>query len=203
MSLMSLLNGTGSQSTASYSGVSTAAAKLLAARTATANGATSSSSSSSDSGVSISAAAKAAAAAKADNAKDFTALSKEVRATLDAQYATAKAAGDATSTPDVSGLSGRALAAIALNRTGDFNHSEVAAAKAELRQEARASFAGAVASGNSLSALSAYSQQLVTQYDAMSSEEREARGWTAQLRSGSAAFVKTAAHLSMFDQMSD
>ncbi len=83
----------------------------------------------------ISPAARRASAQIADAKKDFTALAKEVRATLDAQY---KSAGK-TATPKLDELSGRALAAVALNQSGGFSRTEVSAAKAALQSRDRES----------------------------------------------------------------
>jgi hypothetical protein len=146
----------------------------------------------------ISAAARAAAAAKADNAKDFTALSKDVRATLTAQYSVAKAAGDASPEADLSAMSGRALAAIALDRGDIFTRAEGNAAKAELRNRMRQDV---VASGGGLAGITTYSKQMVTRYDSASVEEREALGWTAKTRGGAAALVQQVSRPSIWDQL--
>ncbi len=143
----------------------------------------------------ISPAARRASAQIADAKKDFTALSKEVRATLDAQY---KSAGK-TATPKLDELSGRALAAIALNQTGGFSRTEVSAAKDALQSRERESATGAIKGGS----FAAYSQTLVTQYDAMSSEERQARGWSEHTRDAAATLAAqtNGAMPSLFDQM--
>ncbi|PVE59669.1 hypothetical protein DC429_04565 [Arthrobacter sp. TPD3018] len=143
----------------------------------------------------ISLPARRAAAQIADATKDFTALSKEVRATLNAQY---KSAGK-TATPKLDELSGRALAAIALNQTGGFSRIEVSAAKAALQSRERESATGAIHGGS----FAAYSQTLVTQYDAMSSEERQARGWSERTRDAAATLAaQTSGTIpSLFDQM--
>jgi hypothetical protein len=117
----------------------------------------------------ISLPARRAAAQIADAKKDFTALSNEVRATLDAQY---KSAGK-TATPKLDELSGRALAAIALNQGGGFSRTEVSAAKAALQSREREGATGAIHGGS----FAAYSQTLVTQYDAMSSDASRADEW--------------------------
>jgi hypothetical protein len=140
------------------------------------------------SGVSISIAAKIAAAEKTDNAKDFTALAKDVRSTLDAQYAAAKTAGTGARA-DLSEASGRALAAIILDKTGQFSGTEIAAAKVELNTRGTSDFSSAMRGGSAMTGLAAYNRQLVSSYDSMSQEERDARGWTAGLRSGAEAFV--------------
>lgn len=147
-------------------------------------------SSSPSSGVSISNAAKIAAAEQADNARDFTALSQAVRQTLDAQYA-ADEANKTSSAPDLGLMSGRALAAIALNKTGGFNTREMALAKKELNERARIELAEALKSGNAMDALVSYNQQLLADYDGMTQEERDARGWTDKTRSTAEAFITT------------
>jgi len=151
---------------------------------------TTSRSSSPSSGVSISHAAKIAAAEQADNARDFTALSQAVRQTLDTQYA-ADEANKAGSAPDLGLMSGRALAAIALNKTGGFSTREMALAKKELNERVRVELAEALKSGNAMDALVSYNQQLVADYDGMTQEERDARGWTDKTRSTAEAFITT------------
>jgi len=186
MSLMSLLTTNSNQTTYGYgtsvtgpgATISTTPAVSLPAAT-TAAGADS---------ASISISAKIAAAEKSDNGKDFTTLSNGVRSTLDAGYAAAKAAGT-SSTPDLSEISGRALAAIILNKTNAFSGSERSAARTELRQRTRDEFTTALSSGSGLTALTSYNQLLVSEYDAISPEEREARGWTSTLRSSAENFV--------------
>lgn len=129
-----------------------------------------------------------AAAEKADNAKTLDTLSAAIRQLLDAQYAAAKASkSDAKS--DFSEMSGRALAVVALNRTGAFSRTEMATAKRELRDRTLAELNTSLKSGNALSALADYNEKLVAAYDAMSQEERDARGWTADVREKAEAFV--------------
>jgi hypothetical protein len=204
MSLLSALSstttsqaGTGSMTAAVKAAIAAAQAQPSVAQVA---------STTSSNGVSISPAAKIAAAEQADNKKDFTALSNEVRSTLDAQYAAAKSA-KTTPKPDLSQMSGRALAAIILNKTAGFSSSEIAAARKELGNRTRADFASAISGGASLSALTVYNQQIVSQYDAMTQEERDARGWTDKLRSSAAAFTTAMANgsaaSSLFDILGD
>jgi hypothetical protein len=171
-------------------------AKLSASAQATIDAATNgsqttaASTSSPADGVSISNAAKIAAAEQQDNAKDFATLTQQVRQTLDTQYAADKA--DKTSNaPDLSLMSGRALAAIALNKAGNFSAREMAAAKKELNERARIELAAALKSGNAMGALVSYNQQLVSDYDGMTQEERDARGWTDKTRSTAESFITT------------
>jgi hypothetical protein len=205
MSLMSLITtGSSQTSSSSSASASTAAAIKAAIAASTASTTTTTSSGSgSGNGVTISAAAKIAAAEVTDNAKDFATLTGDVRKTLDAQYAADKTAGKTSSTPDIGEFSGRALAAVALNRDGDFSSKEVAAAKAELRTRTREQFSSLVGNSMSLGGMAAYNQQLVSQYDSMSSEEREALGWTDKIRSSAASFVGTSSQPSLFDQLGD
>lgn len=155
-------------------------------------------SSSSGTQVNISQAALAAAAAKADNAKDASVVLTETRAALDAQYA----AGTAKGSADLSQLSGRALAIMALNKDGSFSAAESRAAKNALQQDTRTSFLSAMSGGLDASSIANFSTQLAAQYDNMSPEEREARGWTEQLRNTSADFSSKIADMpSLFDQI--
>ncbi|RVT94414.1 hypothetical protein [Sphingomonas crocodyli] len=198
--------------TVSLSGLSTSLATLLgqssgssatdgvSALTYGATGkATSTTAATSSNGVTISATAKAKAADVADNAKDFATVGKETRATLDA----AKKAGKSV---DLSELSGRALSAMILDKSDQFSAGEQAAAKKELNQRMRDDVMSTIGGSASLTSLANYNQLLISDYDSMSVEEREARGWNAQTRSQAAAFVATATNTStssLFDLLND
>jgi hypothetical protein len=198
MSLWSLISNGSSQSASPYvnSTYSAALAKIEGGGTAAA---TDTAAGTDDDSLSISTDAQAAAAEAADNQMDFTDLSNDVRSTLDAQYTVDKAAGK-PETPDLSGLSGRALSAIVLNQTGKFTPAERRTAKTALDQQTRDDFATATAGGMSMSSLASYSQSLVQQYDGMSTEERQARGWTQSFRDNAAKVVSEGS-LSLFDQI--
>lgn len=75
----------------------------------------------------------------------------------------------------------------------------MSAAKAALQSRERESATGAIKGGS----FAAYSQTLVTQYDAMSSEERQARGWSERTRDAAATLAAqtNGAMPSLFDQM--
>ena len=195
LSLLSILNetstGTSATATSAAATIKLALAKAQAA-------AASASASDGSSGASISGAALLAAAQKADNAKDFTLLSQEVRATLDTQYKAGRSAGKA----DLSALSGRAVAAIALNKTGAFSRAESAQAKSELAAREKQGLTDAVSSGMSIATLKSYGESLVSSYDAMSAEERQARGWTAHTRSSAASIAAAPDIASLFDMES-
>jgi hypothetical protein len=203
MSLMSLISGsTGSSASAASLYGNTAAAGIQktidaanAAKTTTSAGSPSSG------GATISTAAKIAAAEALDNKKDFSTLSSDVRTELDAQY---KASG--MDQPDLSEMSGRALAAISLNTSGAFSRSEMLSAQTELKGRARQDFLNGTGSGTGLAGLASYSQQVVSQYDAMSQEERDALGWKPATRANAQTFVDTVngtgGHQSLFNLLS-
>jgi len=143
----------------------------------------------------ISLGARRAAAQIADARKDFDVLAKEVRASLDSR---------GQGTTGLEALSGRALAAIALDRGNIFSRNDVLAAKAELQSREREGVTSAMRSGGGLAGLATYSRTLMSDYDAMSSEERQARGWTDRTRSAAAALVTQTlgqTQPSLFDRM--
>ena len=194
VSLTSILSsyGYGTSKTDASAAVTSAIQKLAKSETASATTQTTSGTQ-----VSISAEALAAAAAREDNDKDYSVLVTEVRAALDAQYAGGTAKGSA----ELDELSGRALAIVALNRNGVFSAAESRAAKAALREDTRQSFVSAMGSGDAYSMIANYSKQLASQYDAMSPEERQARGWTEDFRNTNADFATNFEMPSLFDQM--
>jgi hypothetical protein len=124
------------------------------------------------SGVTISVDATIAAATKADAKKEPADLIADIRETLDAQYDKKGKGAKA----DLSAMSPRAVATIALNSDGSFSKAEVLAAKAEMRTRDRATFLSATASDFSLTSLQAYQNARLTSYGTMSAEERAVRG---------------------------
>jgi len=199
MSLWSYISGnSSSQQGSSY--VNSTVSAALAKIEGTSSGATpTNATAGSDSGVSISANAQAAAAEADDNQKNFADLANEVRSSLDTLYAAEKAAGK-PQVANFANLSGRALSAVVLNQGGQFTPAEQHQARAALDQQTRAAFASATQGGMSMSSLSSYSQSLITQYDAMSPQERQARGWTPSFRDNAAKVVSEGS-LSLFDQI--
>lgn len=197
VSLSSVLSSYGYNSTSTIKTDASAAVTAAVAKLAQSDAATATTQSASGTQVTISAAALAAATAKEDNDKDYSVLFKEVRAALDAQYAKGTAKGSA----DMSEFSGRALAIVALNKEGQFSASESRAAKQALREDTRQSFVSAMGSGDAYSMIANYSQQLASQYDAMSAEEREARGWSEDFRNTNADFATNFTMPSLFDQI--
>ena len=201
MSLWSYISGNSSQSGSSYINSNYSAA--LAQIEGNASGATAPAANATDSGddngVSISDGAQAASSEADDNKMNFTDLANEIRSSLDTLYAAEKTAGK-PQTANFANLSGRALSAVVLNQGNQFTPAEQRQAKAALDNQTRQDFAAATQGGMSMSSLASYSQSLVTQYDAMSPEERQARGWTEAFRDNAAKVVSEGS-LSLFDQI--
>ncbi|GEM_PF-1201389 len=108
--------------------------------------------------------AQRAATAAADARKDAGTLAEEIRATLD---------GKGGQSTGMAGMSGRALALVALNEDGRFSKLEVAAARAELRERDRAAAAAFLSAGDVTAAsLKSFSQQILAARETMSAEER-------------------------------
>ena len=177
MSLWSYLNADSSGS--SVSAQVAQAMRTIAAARDKATGASGTTSGAATAPVSITIEAKRAAAAKEDAGKTAADLAEEVRASLDKQYA---AAGQKNSA-DLTTLSGRALATIALNETALFSPSEIAAAKQELRARDRQSMLSIISSGPLTAAsLATYSQDMLAARDLMSAEEKQLRAIDPKLR---------------------
>ena len=116
--------------------------------------------------------------------KDVGGVASDVRTVLDKQYASATGEGMATDensgTIDFSKFDGRSLAAVALNKCDQFSEHEIAQAADEVRTRNRDSVSSTYA-GAKGSDSSAFGKSLITQYAAMSDEERQAAGWTPAL----------------------
>jgi hypothetical protein len=199
MSLWSYISGSSSQSSSSYVNGTYSAALAKIEGAATGATTTATGTASDDNGVSISDSAQAASSEAEDNAKDFSDLAGEIRSSLDTLYKAESDAGK-PQTANFANLSGRALSAVVLNQGKQFTPAEQRQAKAALDQQTRQDFVSATQGGMSMSSLSSYSQSLVTQYDAMSPEERQARGWTQSFRDNAAKVVSNGS-LSLFDQI--
>jgi hypothetical protein len=116
--------------------------------------------------------------------RDIGKVASDVRSVLDKQYASATGDGMAVSpdggTIDFSKFDDRSLAAVALNKGDQFSEHEVAQAAAEVKARNRDSVSSAYKSTQG-SDSSAFGKSLITQYAAMSDEERQAAGWTPAL----------------------
>jgi hypothetical protein len=116
--------------------------------------------------------------------RDIGKVASDVRSVLDKQYASATKDGMATSPDDgeidFSKFDDRSLAAVALNKGDQFSEHEITQAEAEVKARNRDSVSSAYASTKG-SDSSAFGKSLITQYTAMSDEERQAAGWTPAL----------------------
>jgi hypothetical protein len=181
MSLFSILNNSSTTS----STVSTTLQSILqqagvdTATTSTGSTATEGSTASTSlSSILVSLQAKVAAAEKDDADTDATTLAKELRTKLDAQYKTS-----GTKDADMSDFSGRALAMVALNQNGGFSNTEVAQAKAEMRERDRQTLMSVINAGPlTSSSLATYGKSLLTARTTMSAEERSFRDAHPNLR---------------------
>jgi hypothetical protein len=116
--------------------------------------------------------------------RDIGKVASDVRTVLDKQYASATGEGMAVSpddgTIDFSKFDDRSLAAVALNKGDQFSEHEIAQAAAEVKTRNRDSVSSAYKSTQGADS-SAFGKNLLTQYAAMSDEERQAAGWTPAL----------------------
>jgi hypothetical protein len=133
------------------------------------------------SGPQISLTARIAANEEADNKLSTSNLETQVRGTFDAQYQTDGTTKTAKhNAPDVGELSGRALSVVALNKDGTFSAQESLTARTELVARQRTDMLGAIQSGaGGMKGIAAYTKTMISTYDTISPEEREARGWSA------------------------
>ena len=135
--------------------------------------------------------------------RDFDDVASDARAALDAQIATATAAGktlsfsptsDKTTQPvDFSQFDSRSLAAVALNQDDKFSVQEVSAAKQAIAQRSSSTILAGLKSAASDPA--AFAKNLISAYGSMSPEERKAAGWSDQLYSAAVASYNTAANI--------
>ncbi len=134
--------------------------------------------------------------------RDFGKVATDVRTVLDKQYATAKGDGAATSPDggdiDFSRFDTRSLAAISLNRDGQFSDHEVTQAANEIRARDHQSVMSSYKSSAGADP-SDFGKAMLTRYADMTSEEREASGWTPALYDKMVAMQNTREKLaSMF-----
>lgn len=128
-------------------------------------------------------------AGQAAQPQAITDVAKSARKTLDALYADAIKAGKAptynkaTTTGtyiDLSKLPSRTLSSIVLDDTGQFSTEEVSAAKATLRTKSGAALVAGFQSAAKSSDPTAFSQNIMSIFASMSTEERQAAGWSNQ-----------------------
>lgn len=128
-------------------------------------------------------------AGQAAQPQDTADVAKGARKTLDALYADAIKAGKAPtynkSTTvgtyiDLSKLPSRTLSSIVLDSTNQFSTEEVNAAKATLRDKSGAALLAGFQSAAKSSDPTAFSQNIMSLFAGMSTEERQAAGWSDQ-----------------------
>jgi hypothetical protein len=115
-------------------------------------------------------------------------VGSDARATLDAQYA----AGGTV--PDYADFDSRSLAAVAINTGDEFSAEEVQAAKAEMRGRSGAALLSALKNSDSTNP-AAFSENVISLFGAMSSEERAAAGWSDNLYAAAVASYQTTSKL--------
>ncbi|PPD15689.1 MAG: hypothetical protein CTY25_05130 [Methylobacterium sp.] len=139
--------------------------------------------------VELSEQARSLLAANRESTRDFSLVAQDARAVLDSQYADARARGTKVTFDlgqpgipiDLSSLNDRAVAAIALDRQGNFSSDEIEWAKGELVKRSQDRL------GPDLFAAQhgdprGFLKNVIGQYDSMAPEVREALGWTPHMR---------------------
>lgn len=115
--------------------------------------------------------------------RDFSKVAGDVRLALDKQYELAfapEAAKDRDSGEiDFRRFDDRSLSAIALNQDDQFSTHEIAQAKAELRSRDSAAIKASYQS--TADEAGGFGKAMITRYAAMTTEERQAAGWTPDL----------------------
>jgi len=128
------------------------------------------------------------AAGETAGQRDIGAVATDARAELDAQIATAAAAGKTLAfdtfgpggiKADFSGFDTRALSAIALNTSNKFSETEARAARTELRLRQGAEVLASLKQSAGSTDPAGFASNLISLYGGMSAEERSAAGWSA------------------------
>jgi hypothetical protein len=117
-------------------------------------------------------------------AKDFTTVTAEARAALDALYAAAKVTGpidaDGKTTVDLSSLDRRSLFAVSTNNGGKFSPDEQKAAATELGNRFDDVLAPAAATSKLTGDFSSLYKAALDHLDGASNEEKATATWSAQ-----------------------
>lgn len=136
--------------------------------------------------------------------QDIADVAGTARKTLDALYADAIKAGKAPTFNkqttvgtyiDMSAFDSRSLSAIALNTGTKFAAEEVAAASAALRSKSGAALLAGFQNAAKSSDPTAFSQNIISIYSSMSSEERQAAGWSDQFYQAAVASYESTSKL--------
>lgn len=144
-----------------------------------------------------------ATAGETGTTRAFADVATDARAALDAQYASATAAGSKLvfsaarvmgQLVDFSKFDNRSLSAVALNQGEQFSAEEVQAARTEMRSRSTATVLSTLNSATG-SDPTAFAKSLLSAYASMSSEERSAAGWTDKLYAAAVSSYKTTSQL--------
>ncbi|SMQ70326.1 hypothetical protein SAMN06295905_1887 [Devosia lucknowensis] len=140
----------------------------------------------------------------------MTDLAGNTRSALDQIYAQAKANGKLatfnrnTTTGtyvDLGKLSSRALSSIVLDREGTFTPTEVNAARFALQSKSGATLLAGFQSASKSGDPTAFSQNIIAAFNSMSSEERQAVGWSDQLyKAAMQSYASTSKLMELFGQ---
>lgn len=132
------------------------------------------------------------------------------RKTLDALYADALAGGKAPTFNkdsktgnfiDLGKLDSRTLSSIALDKTGKFSDDETRAANSTLRSKSGAALVAGFQSAAKSSDPTAFSQNIISMYASMTTEERQATGWSPQFYEAALnSYQSTTKLLNMFSE---
>lgn len=142
--------------------------------------------------------------------RDITDVAGDARQTLDKLYAQAIANGKAPTFNkqttvgtyiDMSAFESRTLSAIVLDTTGKFTPEEVTAANTALRAKSGAALLAGFQSAAKSSDPTAFSQNIISIYASMTTEERQAVGWSDQFyRAAVESYQSTSKLMEMFTQ---
>lgn len=142
--------------------------------------------------------------------RDIADVATSARKTLDTLYAEAIRAGKvptfnkATTIGtyiDLSKLPSRTLSAIVLDETGQFSTQEAAAANTALRGKSGAALVAGFQHAAKSSDPTAFSQNIMSIFASMSTEERQAAGWTDQFYQAAVeSYQSTSKLMDMFAQ---
>lgn len=137
-------------------------------------------------------------------------LATGMRATLDRLYGEARTAGkiptfDKTSKSgqyvDLASYSSRALSSIVLAKEGTFSLEEVRVARSALQSRSGATLLSGFQSASKSGDPTAFSQNVISAYNSLSAEERQAVGWSDQLyQAAMQSYASTSKLMSMFTQ---
>lgn len=142
--------------------------------------------------------------------RDIKDVASDVRTAIDKKYEDALANGRAPTFNkntkvgtyiDLSSFDSRSLSAIVLNQDDTFSSDEVASANALLRSKGGAALIAGYQSAAKSSDPTAFSQNIIGIYSALSAEERQALGWSDQFYQAALdSFATTSKLAQMFGQ---